>query len=107
MLARQGYTVELFEKRHDPTLGTTPAGRSVNLSLSRRAIKAFDMIGHKDRILSHAIPMYGRTSHNMTGTYFHQYGRVNDCNYSISRHLLNNVLIDLAKEEPGVTILFN
>lgn len=107
MLAREGYEVEVFEKRLDPTDGSTPAGRSVNLALTRRAIKTFEMIGARERILEHAIPMYGRTSHNNDGTHYHQYGRENDCNYSISRHLLNNLLIQAAKEEPGVTVNFS
>jgi hypothetical protein len=38
-------------------------GRSVNLSLAKRAIKAFEIIGAKDRILEKTIKMYGRTSH--------------------------------------------
>ncbi|CDW76247.1 kynurenine 3-monooxygenase [Stylonychia lemnae] len=107
LLAREGYQVEIYEKRIDPTLGSTPAGRSVNLALTKRAIKALDMIGARERVLSHAIPMYGRTSHNNNATHYHNYGRENDCNYSISRHLLNNLLIQAAKDEPGVTVLFN
>ena len=82
-------------------------GRSVNLALTRRAIKAFEMIGAKDTILPNAIPMYGRTSHSTYGTHYHNYGRENDCNYSISRNLLNNLLILAAKKEPGVTVNFN
>lgn len=107
MLAHEGYQVEIFEKRADPTLGNTPAGRSVNLALTRRAIRAFEMIGAKDRVLSHAIAMFGRTSHNKDGNYYHQYGKENDCNYSISRNLLNNVLIEAAKEEKNINYHFN
>lgn len=71
MLAREGYEVDVFEKREDPTLGNAPAGRSVNLALTRRAIRSFEMIGAKERILNHAIPMYGRSSHNQDGVHFH------------------------------------
>lgn len=98
MLSKQGYSVHVFEKRKDPTLGDTPAGRSVNLSLSRRAINAFDILGIKEKILAHGIKMYGRTSHNLDGTHFHQYGKQTDHNFSISRNLLNNLLIECAKE---------
>jgi kynurenine 3-monooxygenase len=107
MLAQEGYQVEVFEKREDPTAGNAPAGRSVNLALTRRAIRAFEQIGAKERILEHAIPMYGRSSHNSDGVHFHQYGKVTDCNYSISRGLLNNLLIQVAKETPNVTMHFN
>lgn len=65
------------------------------------------MIGARERILEHAIPMFGRTSHNLDGCHYHNYGRETDCNYSISRHLLNNLLIEAAKEERGVTMFFN
>ena len=91
LMAREGFEVEVFEKRHDPTLGGAPAGRSVNLSLSMRAIKTFEMIGAKERILKHGIALFGRTSHNKDGCHFHQYGREGQSNYSISRHLLNNL----------------
>ena len=98
--------MEVYEKRPDPTVASGPAGRSVNLALTKRAIRTFEAIGAKERILEHAIAMFGRTSHGLSTTHFHQYGKSTDCNYSISRHLLNNLLIQAAKEEPGVKILF-
>lgn len=55
LLAKEGFEVEVFEKRADPTLGGGAAGRSVNLSLSKRAINTFEMIGAKERILKHGI----------------------------------------------------
>jgi len=50
--------------------------------------------------------MYGRTSHNLDGTHFHQYGKQSDHNFSISRNLLNNLLIEAAKEVPGIAFFF-
>jgi kynurenine 3-monooxygenase len=63
MLAQQGYIVDVYEKRPDPTVGPVEAGRSVNLALARRAIRAFEMIGATERVLKNTIKMFGRTSH--------------------------------------------
>ena len=39
-LAREGWTVELVERRTDPRLQGLAAGRSINLAISARGIKA-------------------------------------------------------------------
>lgn len=106
LFAREGFDVQVYEKRQDPTLGTGPAGRSVNLSLSMRAMKTLDMINVKERILEHGIPLSGRTSHTMNGCVYTPYGKEGQHNFSISRQLLNDLLNKIAKEEPGVTMNF-
>ena len=40
LLAKRGYSVDLFEKHADPRLEHVPAGRSINLALSHRGIEA-------------------------------------------------------------------
>ena len=44
-MAKRGYKVEIWDKRADPATKPVYAGRSVNLALTKRAIKAFDEIG--------------------------------------------------------------
>lgn len=43
ILAQKGYKVDVFEKREDPTDGRfKEAGRSFNLSVSKRALKGWE-----------------------------------------------------------------
>ena len=44
-LSGQGYSVEIHEKREDMRLVNQSAGRSINLALSKRGIKALEDIG--------------------------------------------------------------
>ena len=41
LLANRGYSVDLFEKRADLRSKRISAGRSINLALSHRGIRAF------------------------------------------------------------------
>ena len=51
-LAQRGYQVELHEKRPDMRLEDITVGRSINLALSDRGLKALDVVGMRDQILS-------------------------------------------------------
>ena len=66
-LGRQGYEVELYERRGDPREGNTVGGRSINLALSTRGIYALEELGIADEVLRHAIPMRGRMIHEKSG----------------------------------------
>jgi kynurenine 3-monooxygenase len=82
------------------------AGRSINLALSDRGIKALREVGIADSILEIAIPMYGRRIHKADGdTAFQPYGKENQYINSVSRRELNCRLMDLA-ESNGVNIFF-
>ncbi|PKL75862.1 MAG: kynurenine 3-monooxygenase, partial [Candidatus Melainabacteria bacterium HGW-Melainabacteria-1] len=106
-LAREGYTVELYERRADPRLVTQPAGRSINLALSARGLYALREVGVEARVLEQALPMRGRMMHDARGQLTYQaYGlHAHEYNHSISRVWLNQVLMDAA-EEAGVQIRF-
>lgn len=78
----------------------------MNLALAKRAIKALDLIGAKDHILKHGIELYGRSSHVGMNVYYTQYGKANDCIFSISRHLLNDLLVEYARNTDNVTFKF-
>jgi kynurenine 3-monooxygenase len=74
------------------------AGRSINLALSERGIRALNEVGIKDEIMRIAIPMHGRYIHNLDGSHaFQPYGKPGQFIYSVSRRDLNCRLMDLAE----------
>ncbi len=106
-LSRKGHKVTLYERRPDMRKGNVAAGRSINLALSDRGIRALEAVGIMDSIREIAIPMHGRYLHNADGSSAYQpYGLEGQYINSVSRGELNCRLMDLA-EEHGVTILFN
>ena len=106
-LAKRGYQVSIFERRGDMRNEDVEAGRSINLALSDRGIKALKEVGIADDILKIAIPMHGRHIHNLDGTHaFQPYGKEGQYINSVSRRELNIKLMDLA-EQHGIQIFFN
>jgi len=67
LLAKEGYQIDVFEKRNDLRSVTLPSGKSVNLGLSKRGLTALDELGLKEAFLDMAIPMYGRMIHTKKG----------------------------------------
>jgi kynurenine 3-monooxygenase len=108
-LAKRGLKVELYERRPDMRLGDAGGGRSINLALSARGIHALAEVGAAEQVLASAIPMKGRQIHPLSGSQsFVPYGR-DDTQVinSISRSGLNIALLNLAEEDPNVTLRFN
>lgn len=106
-LAKRGYQVSMYERRGDMRKETVEAGRSINLALSDRGIKALEEVGIAKDVLEIAIPMHGRHIHNMDGSHaFQPYGKQGQFINSVSRRELNCKLMDLA-EEHGARIFFN
>ena len=106
-LSKRGYKVSVYERRGDMRKEKLSAGRSINLALSDRGIKALEEVGLMDEIRKICIPMHGRFMHNADGTSAYQaYGKEGQYINSVSRGDLNCKLMDLA-EEHGVHILFN
>lgn len=106
-LCRRGYPVKIFERRGDMRQETVAAGRSINLALSDRGIRALEEVGAMEAIRRIAIPMHGRFIHNANGTTaFQPYGKEGQFINSVSRAELNKVLMTLA-EEAGAEIFFN
>lgn len=106
-LARKGYSVTLYERRGDMRREEVVAGRSINLALSDRGIKALSEVGIAEDVLRIAIPMHGRFIHNRDGsTAFQPYGKEGQYINSVSRRELNCKLMDLA-EAHGVPIRFH
>ena len=106
-LAKRGYKVSVYERRGDMRASEVEAGRSINLALSDRGIKALHEIGIADEILKIAIPMHGRYIHNIDGSHAIQpYGKQGQFINSVSRRDLNCKLMDLA-EANNVHLIFN
>lgn len=106
-LSKRGYKVTVFERRDDMRKSGVIAGRSINLALSDRGIKALEEVGIMDEIRKIAIPMHGRYIHNADGSHAYQaYGKEGQFINSVSRGELNRKLMDLA-EENGAEIRFN
>lgn len=106
-LAKRGHKVSIYERRGDMRKEKMIAGRSINLALSDRGIKALQEVGIADEILKIAIPMPGRLIHNMDGSkVFQPYGKEGQYINSISRGELNKKLMDIA-ESSGIKIFFN
>lgn len=107
-LAREGYTVNVFERRPDLRKTSMSAGKSINLATSYRGWKALDAIGVGDAIRTIAIPMYGRTLHDLDEqTHFQPYGIKGQAIFSVSRGEINGKLMDLAEQTGKVQIRFN
>ena len=108
LLAKRGFEVTLFERRPDPRETDAEAGRSINLALAARGIRALERAGVMDRITPLLIPMRGRMVHDTSGaTALHPYGqREHEVIYSVGRAALNRVLIEEAARHDNVKMLF-
>ncbi|MBI1306610.1 MAG: NAD(P)-binding protein [Bacteroidetes bacterium] len=106
--AKRGFEVHVYESRPDMRRADISAGRSINLALSVRGLKALEKVGLKDRILEKAIPMNGRMMHSESGDLAYQpYGVEGQHINSVSRGGLNIQLLELADENPDVHLHFN
>ena len=106
-LARRGHRVSIYERRGDMRREKIVAGRSINLALSDRGIKALNEVGIAEEVLQIAIPMKGRLIHGLQGTAVLQpYGKEGQAINSVSRGELNKKLMDLA-EAKGIRLYFN
>lgn len=111
-LARQGHETLLVERRGDPRAAGYVGGRSINLAISARGIKALARAGLADRLLEQGIRMPGRMihpAHPIAGApLFQPYSRdptraIN----SVSRSRLNLLLLEAAAAEPNVELRFD
>jgi len=99
MLMRRGCgAIRLWDRRPDPRRVRTERGRSINLALAARGIRALERAGVMDRIRPLLIPMRGRMIHDQSGaTTLLPYGqREDEVIYSVGRAALNRVLIEEA-----------
>ncbi len=106
-LVRRGYAVTLYERRTDFRKAGGYGGRSINLALSNRGLRALGEVGLAEAMRTHALPMHGRMVHMQDGAVsFQAYGKEGQYINSISRSELNRVVLDAA-EAAGVTTRFS
>ena len=107
LLARRGERVRVFERLPDMRRTAIPAGRSINLALAARGIRALELAGVMDQVSPLLIPMPGRMLHAPDGELtFVPYGQgEHEVIYSVSRPGLNRILLDAA-ESAGVELQF-
>lgn len=107
-MAKRGFEINLFERRPDMRKNKMLAGKSINLALSTRGLRALAKVGLDKEILADAIPMYGRMIHSKTGELsFQPYGKDGQAINSVSRGRLNIRLLELADEFKNITLHFN
>ena len=109
LLARRGLTVRLFERRSDPRAAAPEAGRSINLALAARGIRALERAGVMERVRPLLIAMRGRMLHEVGRTpHLLPYGqRDEEVIFSVGRAALNRLLIEEAARLPGVALGFD
>lgn len=98
-LAREGYEVDVYERRPDLRVADIEGGRSINLGLSARGIEALRHAGLATTMLAQAVVMEGRVVHYQDRrTSFHPYGKNrSEVLHSIDRKALNRLLLDEAE----------
>ncbi|HEY2590317.1 MAG TPA: NAD(P)/FAD-dependent oxidoreductase, partial [Steroidobacteraceae bacterium] len=108
LLARRGFAVTLYERREDPRHASAVAGRSINLALAARGIRALEHAGLMTSVRPLMIPMRGRMVHELgRPPALLPYGqRETEVIYSVGRAALNRLLIDEAAGQPDITLRF-
>ena len=109
LLARRGLAVALYERRADPRQGRPEHGRSINLALAARGMRALERAGVLESVRPLLIPMRGRMVHDRGRTVALQpYGqREHEVIFSVGRADLNRVLIEAAARHANVSVHFN
>jgi len=107
-MSKAGYEVVIYEMRSDIRRADIKAGKSINLALSNRGWKALETVGVAEEIRKMAIPMYGRTMHDLDGELtFQAYGKEDEAIYSVSRGGINAKMMDIAEEYGDAKIIYN
>jgi len=112
MLSKLGFCVDVYEKRESETVehgshgGDVAASalkRSINLALSQRGIEALRSVGLLDVVMKSAIPMPCRVIHQIgvSQAIKQPYGKPNEAIHSVSRQLLNSLLLEKAQQDPN------
>ena len=105
-LIKRGYKVTVFERRANMREHVLGAGRSINMALSNRGLRALEHIGLAETMKQMAIPMHGRMMHSPKGELtFQSYGKNGQYINSVSRSGLNMMLMGEA-EKQGVHFFY-
>lgn len=107
-LAQRGYAVDLYERQSDSRGCVGREGRSINLGLSKRGMRALELVGLLQTVLDTAVTMSGRVIHAPDGsTRYQPYGKdAGEVLHSIDRNELGHLLLDHAELHPQVRLHF-
>ncbi|KAK9884504.1 hypothetical protein WA026_007345 [Henosepilachna vigintioctopunctata] len=107
-LAKRGYQIQVYEAREDLRKAKHQRGKSINLALSHRGRFALRSVGLEEKVLENAVPMEGRLLHSISNaTKSIAYDKhTNQCIYSVSRNILNEILLTAAEKYPNVKLFF-
>jgi kynurenine 3-monooxygenase len=108
-LGQRGWDVTVYERRGDPRAKGHVGGRSINLAISARGLKALQRAGLDAAIHEHGIRMPGRMLHSPAGaTAFVPYSAdPTRAIMSFSRSALNMMLLRAAAAHPTVRMQFD
>jgi kynurenine 3-monooxygenase len=108
LLAKRGFAVSLYDKRPDPRHAVEERGRSINLALAARGIRALEHAGVMEAVQPLLIEMRGRMVHDRSGEQkLLAYGwKAHEVIYSVGRAALTRLLVEAAAEYPNVTLNF-
>ena len=108
-LARDGWKVTLCERRGDPRKAGAGGGRSINLAISARGLKALRRAGLEEKVLAEGVRMPGRVIHPVSGeSFFTPYSAdPNRAINSVSRGGLNRLLLEAAEAEANCEVFFD
>lgn len=108
-LAKQGFNVEVYERRGDMRREAVERGLSINMTLSERSLQVLAEIGLLEVVMRLVVPLKGRIIHTQDRKLmFQPYGK-NDYEviYSVKRHDLNVELLNMAQSFPNVKVMFH
>jgi kynurenine 3-monooxygenase len=108
LLARRGYRVAVFEKRADIRRHGAQGGRSINLALMARGVRALEHVGVLESATARAVPIRARAIHTPGGKIVSQpLGRTSSEHvWAVDRNALNAALLDQAERMPNVRLHF-
>jgi kynurenine 3-monooxygenase len=109
LLARRGLPVEIYERRADPRGRPPEAGRSINLALAARGIRALAAADVMQALTPALVRMRGRMLHEPgKPDQFDAYGqRPSEVIWSVSRATLTSLLTDCARALPNLRLHFD
>ncbi len=108
LLARRGYSIDVFERRPDPRTSGYEGGRSINLALAERGLHGLRLAGLEREVMAQAVMMRGRMIHEgVDAPYLQRYGKDDsEVIWSVNRGRLNMSLL-AAAEAAGARIRFD
>lgn len=107
ILARSGFQVDIYESRPAPRHNSLSSTRTINITLSERALLVLSHLGLTDEVLEHAQEIYNKTIHTLTGEENAiQHKKHSKPLYAISRENLAKVLLSQVEQEKNITVHF-